>query len=298
MYKRNLRLHLLLLAVFLFLAFTACQPGGETSGNDLPSPTNPLVEGSPSGAPQITSVESEVTRDAIQSLWESSLHANTYVVNEAGMNSTCARCHAPINYVPSMDDMPETCAACKFEVEPPPPTIAEADWQHIPCSTCHRVKKDVVQPEYAWLSIPPIDEYEDLATTTELCLKCHINVDVVDHDGIELAGAHADYACTECHDAHSITASCATEECHTDVLDASVAIAGHDADHNLVTCWACHDAAGLAVGPNDEGKWITLRPETLTPFVSHNTVKDASCERCHFADNPWNLSAEVPKVAP
>lgn len=194
--------------------------------------------------------------------------------------------------------MPESCAACKFEVEPPPPTIAETDWQHIPCNTCHRVKKDEVDPQYAWLSIPPIDEYEDLETTTELCIKCHTAVDVVDHGGIEVAGAHADYTCTQCHDAHSVAASCATELCHANVTGPSAGIPGHDADHEAVTCRACHDASGLAVGPDEAGRWVTLRPETSSPFVSHNTVREAPCERCHFPGNTWKLTEEVSAGTP
>jgi len=197
-----------------------------------------------------------------------------------------------------MDDMPENCATCKFEVDPPPPTIAEADWQHIPCNTCHRVKKGVVAPEYAWLSIPPIDEYEDLPTTTELCIKCHTVVDVIDHTGITVAGAHAGYSCTQCHDAHSIAASCATEECHADVVGPASSIAGHDADHERVACWVCHDAAGLNVGPDEAGDWVTFSLESASPVVSHNTVKAAACERCHFPANPWGLSEAVSRDAP
>lgn len=284
----------LIAAVFLAVGLmTACQPGEEIPPEGQASQLVPTNEGSPSGAPQSTVNSTETDPASIPSMWEAGPHAQTYVLNDLGINSTCARCHAPIDYVPSMDDMPESCASCKFEVEPPPPTVAETDWRHIPCNACHRVKKGEVDPKYAWLSVPPIDEYEDLATTTELCTKCHTNVDIPDHTSINVAGAHADYSCTQCHDAHTTTATCASEICHANVLNPTTPILGHDEDHQAVTCWACHDAAGLTVGTDDQGNWVALLPDSSTPYASHNIVKQASCERCHFLNNPWNLSEDV-----
>jgi len=296
LHRRTLSLCLIATA-FLAGGLTACQLGGETPPEEG-SQQVPSNEGSPTGAPQITDSPTVIDSASLQPLWEASPHAHTYVLNDSGMNSTCARCHAPINYIPSLDDMPASCAACKFEVAPPPPTIAEADWENIPCNVCHRVKKGDVDPNYAWLSIPPIDEYEDLATTTELCIKCHTVVDVAGHSGIDVAGAHAGYTCTQCHNAHSTEASCATENCHADVLNPSTPIPGHDENHKAVTCWACHDAAGLAVGPNEQGNWLTFQPASSIPFASHNIAKEALCERCHFLNNPWNLSADVSKITP
>lgn len=231
-------------------------------------------------------------------MWETSPHAQTYVLDELGMNSTCARCHAPVEYIPSMDDMPESCASCKFEVDPPPPLIAEEAWGNIPCKVCHQIKRGDVDPSYAWLAIPPIDEYEDIATTTDLCIKCHTNVDIAKHTNIDVAGAHLGYTCTQCHNAHSTTASCLTGSCHSDVLTRITTIPGHDDNHIAVTCGACHDATGLVVGPNEEGNWITFQPASSIPTASHNIAKESLCERCHFLNNPWNLSADVSKSTP
>ena len=284
----------LIASAFLAIGLNACQPQGNT-------PTQEQVPsnlGSPTEAPQVTGELTEIAPDSIQPLWEASPHAHTYVLDELGMNSTCALCHAPINYVPSMEDMPEACSTCKFEVEPPPPTIAEADWDNVPCNVCHRVKKGEVQPEYAWLAIPPIDEYEDLNSTTDLCLKCHGQSDIAGHEMPDLANAHAGYTCTQCHDAHSTIATCASEICHANAKTPTPPIPGHDADHQAVTCWACHDAAGLAVGPDGQGNWTTLLPASSIPYASHNIVKQASCDRCHFVNNPWNLSVKVPSVTP
>lgn len=297
MQRRTLFLSLIA-TVFLAAGLTACQPGGDTSPEELASQQVPSNEGSPTGAPQSTGSPTEIAPASIQSLWEASPHGHTYVLDDLGMNSTCARCHAPLNYIPSMEDMPASCATCKFEVDPPPPTIAEADWENIPCNVCHRVKRGEVDPKYAWLSIPPIDEYEDLASTTELCIKCHTVADVAGHTGIDVAGAHLGYTCTQCHDAHSTTSSCATEICHTDVLNLSTPIPGHDENHKAVTCGACHDASGLEISLDEQGIWTTLQAESSTPFTSHDIALEALCERCHFSNNPWNLSEDVLGIAP
>jgi hypothetical protein len=285
----------LMSAAFVIMWLAACQPGVEKTPEDLASQQVPSKEGSPTGAPQSTVNSTEIASASIQFIWEVSPHANTYVLDALGMNSTCAVCHAPLDFVPSMDNMPESCATCKFTVPDPPPTIAKTDWRNIPCTICHQMKKGKIDPQYAWLAIPPIDEYEDVATTTDLCNKCHADANVAGHTPVDVAGAHAGYTCTQCHDAHSTTASCSTGSCHADVLDPSTPIPGHDQDHKEVACWACHDGAGMAVGPNAEGKWLTLQSALSDPFASHNIVKEALCERCHFLNNPWQLSPDVSK---
>ena len=295
MQSRTLFLSLIATA-FLAVGLAACQPGTEAlPPEEQASQQVPSGEGSPTRAPQSPGHPTQtVLPSLIQSQWEASPHAHTYVTDELGTNSTCALCHAPLNFVPSMDNIPESCAACKFEVPPAPPTISEADWDNIPCNICHRVKKGVVQPDYAWLSIPPIDEYADLATTTELCLKCHGQTDLAGHGMSNLAHAHAGYTCTQCHDAHTTTTTCSSEICHANVLNPTVPIPGHDKDHQAVTCWTCHDASGMAVGPADQGIWTTFLPGSSTPYASHDIVKQAACERSHFPNNPWNLTKKVP----
>ena len=244
---------------------------------------------------------SEPDPQAIEAAWNASPHADSYVLNDAGENSTCARCHAPVNWLPSMDDIPETCLSCKFEVKNPPPLITESEWEHISCNVCHEVdKKDNVKPEYAWLEIAQIGEYAEVATPTELCLKCHNEIDLPEHGVAQLGGAHADYECTQCHDAHDTVASCAAVDCHDDVVTPAEPIPGHDEDHQSVACVACHDAGEMEVGPVEEtGEWMTLiavSPKgeaAVIPFTSHNTVLEAPCERCHFPGNPWGLTENL-----
>ncbi len=238
---------------------------------------------------------------AIEAAWQSSPHADSFVLDANGQNNTCARCHAPINWMPSMDDLPESCYTCKFELEDPPSTIAESEWTDIPCNICHEVdKKGNVQAEYAWLEIAPLGEYAQVASPSELCLKCHSAAEVPGHGTVQLGGDHPGYVCTDCHSAHDSTTSCDAVGCHPDVKEPATPIPGHDQDHQSVTCGACHDANGMEVGPDEESDlWTTfISASTETgaerfPFTSHNVVLEANCERCHFVSNPWGLSENV-----
>ncbi len=233
--------------------------------------------------------------------WAMSSHADTYVISAEGKNDTCARCHSPVQWLPGPDDIPESCLACKFDVDVPPPLFSEEEWEHVPCKTCHRTKGDDVEEEIAWLEIPSIEEYVDMDSTTKLCRKCHETSDVADHKpAVALSEEHAELLCTECHDAHATTVTCANSDCHEDVLINAEAVAGHDEEHSNVSCSACHDAADLEVGPLEESDlWVTFisvpldGEDTLLPHSSHSFQTEVACDRCHYEANPWGLSAEV-----
>jgi len=274
----------------------------ETSSSSDTSGGGETTEQAVQDLPQDQSQDAPLDPAVIQQKWEHSAHASTFVEGTDGNNNTCARCHAPANWFPSIDDMPESCFVCKFEVSDPPPYIAENEWENISCNICHKLdKKDNVEPGYIYLEVAAIEEYSEVATTTELCQKCHTAVDLPDHNIAELAGAHSDYACTECHDSHGAAAlSCGSVGCHDDVIDPAVPIAGHDQDHQTVSCGACHDAAGMQVAFIEElGAWTTIVPgstetdQDVMALTSHNIVKEASCDRCHFENNPWDLSSSV-----
>lgn len=278
--KRLLGVQMTIILLFLLGGLVACQPGEA-----------------------VATLSPDLTTHA-QELWQASPHAETYVLAADGTNSTCARCHAPINFVPTLEDIPEGCLTCKFEVEPPPPLIVEEEWSPIECRVCHETTgSGDVQAGYAWLEIAQIDEYAAVESTTELCQKCHTAYDSPDHidTDILVEGAHEDMPCTDCHDAHDTASSCSTEGCHVTLEESDTPVAGHDDEHQAVSCEACHDAGGMDVGPSeeDDGTWLTFDPGSLDEagnpmsLSSHNIQLETDCERCHFADNPWDLLVEV-----
>jgi hypothetical protein len=76
---------------------------------------------------------------------------------------------------------------------------------------------------------------------------------------------------------------------------------GQNAAHANVTCMACHDASGLQVAPHPDeaegGKWVTVLASvsrsgeaTVAYAHSHSAQWLVDCSRCHFAENPWELS--------
>ena len=323
--RTSFRKAILILAVVLgfglLLGISACQSGGEPTQNPVKA-TQPGVEtqDEPDDAPvsqpgdisddQLDDSPDEVEQPNVEvadisdpqmilTSWGGSSHADTFVLDEEGNNNTCARCHAPFVWLPSIDDVPESCLVCKFELKDPPPLIPENDWVMIECIICNEVdKKGNVEADYAWLEIAQIEEYAEVESSTDLCQKCHTAVEIPGHAVPQLGGAHADYVCTECHDAHDTIASCTASGCHEDVVEPAAPIAGHDEDHEVVGCVACHDSGEMEVDLDEEqGRWTTFAPdpgngEGIVPLISHNTVLSAPCDRCHYADNPWDLSVQ------
>jgi hypothetical protein len=234
--------------------------------------------------------------------WQNSPHANSFVMDAAGQNNTCSRCHAPTNWMPGLEDIPESCFTCKFEVDPPDPLIPEENWLDIPCYQCHeKDKKGNIQPEAKWLEVPAVfEEYAEVASSTELCQKCHDKVGFEGHGAVLVGGAHVGYGCTDCHDPHDTLASCGTDACHSDIDPTSSSTPGHDDDHLLVTCVACHDGAEMSLDFLEaDGIFttfdtvVTESGESTFPFSSHNIVLESSCDRCHYAGNPWHLTEDI-----
>jgi len=235
---------------------------------------------------------------SIEESWMSGAHAQTFVVSDDGTNMECTTCHAPYNYLPAMDEIPEGCKTCKFEVSDPDPFVAEEDWVHVDCQVCHQIKKKEVQPEVVFLEFAAANEYTEVSSTEELCLKCHQTEPSEGHAAVVVAGGHAGMTCTDCHDAHSAQTSCTDAGCHADVIGEEIEIPGHDSAHAKVGCVACHDGQGMTVGPvEEEDLWSTWLSEEngdpIRPFASHNLVLEASCDRCHFQDNPWGLTVDL-----
>lgn len=259
---------------------------------------------------------------AIIAAWEGSPHGNTYDLGK-GPNTYCSRCHSPQNWDPaSTTDLPPNCVTCKFPTDETirmattMDFVEEADWVGINCETCHRVEDGVVQEGLAWLS-PLTGEYMEVSDSTELCTKCHLTSKGVSATGgrgveheIYLGGsAHKNWAgllnteqrpdtCSDCHDPHTqVPKQCG--DCH-EINEAEHARGKYVMMKETVTCMACHEASGMDVGPHPDeemgGIWVPTVTEmgrsglSTSAVISHSIQWEVSCDRCHFEENPWELT--------
>jgi hypothetical protein len=257
---------------------------------------------------------------AYTAAWEGSPHGGGWDPGK-GPNTWCSRCHSPQNWDPeAFQGPPPSCFTCKFaheeefRVAEGNPLVPEEDWVGIGCETCHVMDDGVVTEGIAWLN-PVKMEYETVNTPTELCQKCHVTTtgnafgSGVDHL-ITLGGsAHLNYGgflgedspptyCTDCHDPHSQEPK-QCGDCHT-IDEAGHAKGKYAYMAATVTCMACHEASGLDVGPHPDedmgGVWVPTLTEmgragpSTTAVISHSIVYTVACDRCHFDENPWELT--------
>ena len=215
------------------------------------------------------------------------------------------------------------------------PLVPRESWLDIRCDICHEMSEGVADEKIVWWD-QAAGQYVPMNDTTALCEKCHADTTTIRHQRDLGSAAHAGFVCTECHDAHSTDVSCTQSGCHDLVAGApavttipatpddgqhpegsqgfctgaschasSTVVAWaaapmHSKEHNSVTCVACHDASGLAVGPLEAGgAWITWRTtellgrQTTKPFQSHAIQLDVACQRCHYEGNPWELTIQT-----
>jgi hypothetical protein len=324
-----------LLVVFLtlfLLVFAACGTAATTEAPVVESTAAP-TEVPPTEVPP-TAVPPKPTEipptevpppdySEIMVKWEESSHGNTYDIGK-GPNTYCSRCHSPLNWDPeSTTGPPPNCVTCKMPTDEEvrdAPTMAfveEEDWANITCENCHELAENGAIEGIAWLNV--IDgEYTEMATSAELCSKCHLTsagVSVTGGTGVTheiyLGGsAHKEWAglknpevprpddCSDCHDAHTQKPKLC-EDCHAEVLTSDTHIKGMNAMHTNVSCMACHDAEGLEVGPHPDealgGLFVTQvssvgRAGPVTEYMkSHSPQWQVNCDRCHFTENPWEL---------
>jgi len=299
--------------LLLALAVGACQPA-EVEVPVVVEPTEvPPPPPEPTPAPD---------HSAFIAALETGPHGDNYDLGH-GPNTACARCHSPQNWDPAaFKGPPPACFSCKMandeEVRHAPgnPLVLEEDWVGIQCDTCHVLNDGIVTEGIAWLN-PVKMAYEDVATSTELCEKCHVTTQGnslyegsgVDHK-ITLGGsAHLNYGgflgetppptyCVDCHDPHS-TEPKQCVDCHS-IDEAAHAKGKYLTMKDTVTCIVCHDASGLDVGPHPDeemgGIWTTTFSEMsrgklkTEAVVSHSINWQVSCDRCHYEENAWELT--------
>jgi hypothetical protein len=195
--------------------------------------------------------------------------------------------------------------------------VTEEQWVGIPCAQCHEVDENgTASAELSWY-VPVALTYEEIKSPNELCIKCHANAAgakvssaglSADHEVILGGSAHLNYVgewpqadrpqyCINCHNAHTgETKQCVT--CHTDTADTHTKVAPMMTGN--ITCMACHDASGAQVGKaTEDGPFTTIeilppgrgRTEPTTSVIlSHSVQYLVACNRCHFAENPWELT--------
>ena len=309
--KRKQKLLILGALLLLALLVTGCQSEPEIKEVEVTVVVEPTAV-----PPEPTEVPADQT--AFHAAWESGPHS-TYDLGH-GPNDWCARCHSPQNWNPEATiGRPPNCVTCKFPTSEEMTIgdgnvlIPEEEWKAVPCETCH-VMTDGFAGENAWLN-PVKMEYESVATSTELCEKCHVTTtgnafgSGVDHK-ITLGGsAHLNYGgflgedapptyCVDCHDPHT-TEPLQCVDCHAeDIEKPEHAFGAYASMRDTVTCQACHDASGLDVGPDPDGSgiWVTTFSEisrgklTTEAVVSHSIVYEVSCDRCHSEGNAYDLT--------
>jgi len=284
------RLGLFLLLAFLLVACGSrtregCEPENRTQGyNSGPQVPDPMASHTPQDP------------EEIRTLWHNSPHANTFILSEDNTNSSCAQCHAPLNWSPTKADIPVSWVEKQLNPAPSSLHISEEAWTHVDCKVCHSSEENQIDGEFAWLEIAPLETYVEMETTTQLCQKCHLETAYDLHQPLLLKGSHADFICTDCHDPHSTTTNCSTSACHEPFAEECERIETHDKPHSEVTCVACHDGDESEIAWNEQRQaWDTVRtsatnhPQEYEPYVSHNIVLAVDCDRCHApGDHPWD----------
>jgi len=261
---------------------------------------------------------------AILASYAASPMGNNYDLGK-GPNTYCSRCHSPQNWDPaSTTDRPPNCVTCKFPTDEEVRMattmdfVAEEDWVGIACETCHLMEGKVSTGILAWLN-QLTGEHEPVNSPNDLCTKCHLTSSGVSASGgtgvaheIYLGGsAHKNWAgvltdvhrpdlCSDCHDPHT-QAPLQCDTCHAAVLTLDTHIKGTNEEHANVSCMACHDATEAEVAPHPDeemgGEWVTVlnsidragNPSSAA-IVSHSPQWLVNCDRCHFAENPWELT--------
>lgn len=226
-------------------------------------------------------------------VWEQSGHAQTFD-NGLGADTTCARCKSPLNWDPTAPaaEAALDCASCKRIPGEERPIlegsipVAESEWQNIGCPICHEPVGDSyrIAPSF-WNQ--ELGVYEPVESGNELCAHCHEGqhgFEVVEEMQEDLA--HPGWGCLDCHGPHGDSIECI--DCHDDL--ATKPGAQEHADHQEVTCSACHDQGGLALWRERDsnssfyGEVVTIRfAHTLTSWPSHNLRTEVECGRCHHA---------------
>lgn len=225
--------------LILFFLIALVGLAGCTAGTEAEPAAGPTQTEAPTPTPD---PQVEFARAA----FERSPHAAVYAL-EKGPNTYCARCHSPANWDPAAAiDPPPNCVSCKFPNEPEPriatgnPLLTEEEWQGITCATCHPVADGQVDPALAWHDTRTGYD-ETVKDSSELCTHCHQDTETLRHARTVEGEAHAGFTCTDCHDPHETTASCAESGCHATIVPPlPPPLPEHQDQTDTSECTSCH----------------------------------------------------------
>lgn len=237
-----------------------------------------------------------LTIEQIEVRWERSAHARIDRQAEDDGKSSCARCHAPLAWQPMVDELPDSWLRAGLTGQTTPKEFDTSEWSGVSCEICHPQSRAAIDGEIAWLEVPPLATYVRVDSSDQLCGKCHLVEQPESHGALHFEGVHEALSCTNCHDPHDGSATCATSACHQPFAAECEAIETHDKPHSVVTCSGCHDGLGLPIGWNDkQERWDTFiggdpqLADDARPFNSHFIILEVDCDRCHSpGDHPWD----------
>ncbi len=243
---------------------------------------DPVLEGdaSPFLMPDIE--ESVKSPEEIAEIWRNSPHTNSNIQEASNFSHACNRCHDRLNWDPAQAGSTQGAKTASLLGIP-----------EDGCRICHPEPGDA-SGELGWLEDVQRTTYSGVSEPGEICTHCHQGNEAPGHYEIELAGAHADFDCNECHDPHSSQATCTGARCHPAFTQECDEINTHDKPHQEVTCSGCHDAVGYPIGWNEgSAAWDTIRASAriggvALPYTSHDLQGEVDCDRCHAPGNhPW-----------
>lgn len=281
----------LVLPLAFLLTVTSCQGKRDDCEEKNPNPKGNTPDNNLALLPTATSQDPEM----IQAIWETGPHADTYIVSDENTNSNCTRCHAPMNWNPTLENSAESSGGSSAKSAINSNFVSEGDWLHVGCSVCHKTENEQIVSDHVWLENPLQQEYIEVDSSTALCDKCHLAAEVDGHESVIVEGSHIDFQCTDCHDAHDGTASCSASGCHEPFAQECERIQTHDKPHSETSCSACHDAGEPKIAWNEANEvWDAFTPlgegttDEIKPYTSHDIILEVPCDRCHAPGNhPW-----------
>ncbi len=259
-------------------------------------PSCESVEATVKAATQADESYEAIDRALVEQRWQAGVHADSFVVSATGVNSSCARCHAPLAWQPLQDELPMRWASLNLSGLRTGQKIAEAQWPQIGCKVCHPGEHEQGNREIALLDVAPLDLYIEVRSSSHLCRQCHLSVVEGEHVPLVIGGVHEELECSDCHDVHDGAATCGESSCHQTFAQECIPIETHDKPHASITCWGCHDGLQLPIGWNeDKEMWDTFfggdprNEPSARPIASHSLTLKVDCDRCHApGDHPWD----------